>query len=817
MNMKNKIPNSCKVVVIGGGVAGCSTAYHLTKYGWKDTVLLERDVLTSGTTWHAAGLIGQLGSSATITRLRNYSLNLYKQLEKETGLSTGLKQNGSLTVATTEARLEELKRQVTFAQRFNIEANEISIDKIKEIYPLINCEDLVGGVYIPQDGQADPIGVCNVLAKAAKQNGATIIEKCPIKKITTRNNKIVGVDTIFGSIECEYVVLAAGMWSRQIASDIGVSIPLYPDEHFYVLSEPINEIDRSLPVLRDYNNCLYLKEDAGKLLVGVFEPNAKPAFTNTYKVPDDFSFGELPEDFDHFEPYLMNAMNRIPSLEKSGIRKFFNGPEAFTPDTNYLLGETPEVKNLFMCGGFNSIGIVSSGGAGKVTAEWMINGEMNEDIFSLDISRFESFHSQTKFITDRVTESLGNLYAMHWPYKQHTTSRNQKLLPYHDNLKARGACFGQSGQYERPMWYSLNGKDSVYEYSYGFQNWYESAEHETVNARKNVALFELTPFAKFELNGKKAHQSLQYLCSNNIKNEEGAITYTQMLNSKGGIEADLTVSCIEVKKFRVITGSTVRTHDKKHILKHLNDSVKFNDITDDYCCLGIFGPKSRELLTKVFGEKFSRDDFKFGIGKTIIIKDIELWFQRISYVGELGWEIYIPTEHAKLVYDLIIEFEEKFNLVHAGAHAMDIMRMEKGYLHWGHDISPAENPYEAGLDFAIKMDKKEDFIGKESLLKNKKMKKKKLMMFTLDNSAPGNPLLLHDEPIYYDNKIVGETTSGNYSFNYDKNLAFGYIDNNLDQNSIDLNLFEIEVAKKKYKVTVLAQPLHDPQNIILKK
>ncbi|SVB73301.1 uncharacterized protein METZ01_LOCUS226155, partial [marine metagenome] len=346
MDMTNNIPNSCKVVVIGGGVAGCSTAYHLAKFGWKDTVLLERDVLTSGTTWHAAGLIGQLGSSATITRLRNYSLNLYKQLEEETGLSTGLKQNGSLTVATTSDRLEELKRQVTFAQRFEIEAKEVNKEEIKQIYPLINTDDIVGGVFITRDGQADPVGVANVLAKAAIQNGAKIIEKCPVKKILTKNNKIVGVETNFGKIECEFVVLATGMWSRQIAKEIDVSIPLYPDEHFYILSEPIKEIERSLPVLRDYNNCLYLKEDAGKLLVGIFEPNAKPAFINNYKVPDDFSFGELPEDFDHFEPYLMNAMNRIPSLEKSGIRKFFNGPESFTPDTNYLLGETPEVKNL---------------------------------------------------------------------------------------------------------------------------------------------------------------------------------------------------------------------------------------------------------------------------------------------------------------------------------------------------------------------------------------------------------------------------------------------------------------------------------------
>ncbi len=813
--MRNNIPNSCKVVVIGGGVAGCSTAYHLAKFGWKDTVLLERDVLTSGTTWHAAGLIGQLGSSATITKLRNYSLNLYKQLEKETDLSTGLKQNGSLTVATTSERLEELKRQVTFAQRFDIEAREVNKEEIKDIYPLINIDDLVGGVFIKRDGQADPVGVANVLAKAAKQNGAKIIEKCPVKKILTKNNKIIGVETNFGKIECEYVVLATGMWSRQIAKEIDVSIPLYPDEHFYVLSEPIKEIDRSLPVLRDYNNCLYLKEDAGKLLVGVFEPNAKPAFTNNYQVPNDFSFGELPEDFDHFEPYLINAMNRIPSLEKSGIRKFFNGPESFTPDTNYLLGETPEVKNLYMCGGFNSIGIVSSGGAGKITAEWMMNGEIYEDIFSLDISRFEKFHSELNFITERVTETLGNLYAMHWPFKQHTTSRNIKLMPYHDHLKSKGACFGQSAAYERPMWYSLNGKDADYDYSYGYQNWYESAKHETINARKNVALFELSPFAKFELSGDNTHSNLQYLCANDIKNEIGYITYTQMLNSKGGIEADLTVTCIEKNTFRIVTGSSVREHDKKHILKNLDKSVKLKDITDDLACFGLFGPKSRDLVSKLFGNHFSNNDFRFGTGKIITLNDITMWFQRISYVGELGWEIYIPVEKSKEIYELIVNLGKEFDLVHAGAHAMDIMRMEKGYLHWGHDISPAENPFDANLGFAVKLNKKESFIGKDYLSKAEVISKKKLIMCTINNSTPGNPLVLHDEPIFFDNKIVGEATSGNYSFIYDKNLVFGYVSNNIDLEKNNGNL-EIEIAKKKYKLSLLTAPLHDSMNLFTK-
>ncbi len=814
--MNKKIPKSAKVVIIGGGVAGCSVAYHLSKFGWNDIVLLERDQLTSGTTWHAAGLIGQLGSSATITKLRNYSLNLYKELEIETGLSTGLKQNGSLTVATTEARLQELKRQLTTAQLFNVEANEVSKEQIKSLYPLINTEDVIGGVHIPNDGQADPVGVTNVLAKAAKQNGANIIEHCSVKKILIQNKQIVGVETDQGKIDCEYIVLASGMWSRQIAAEVNVSVPLYPDEHFYILTEPVEKLDKNLPVLRDYNNCLYIKEDAGKLLVGVFEPNAKPAFMETKKVPNDFSFAELPEDFDHFEPYLMNAIKRIPMLEKTGIRKFFNGPESFTPDTNYLLGETPEVKNFFVCCGFNSIGIVSAGGAGKITAEWMINDGIDEDIFKLDISRFEKFHSETKYITERVTETLGNLYAMHWPYKQMKTSRNKKLLPYHEELKNKGACFGEVAGFERPMWYALNGEKPEYEYSYDYQNWYKSAEYETVNARKNVAFFDLTTFAKFEIEGPKALSSLQYLCANNVKDTVGSTTYTQMLNKNGGIEADLTITCISKNKFRIITGSGVREHDKKHILKFLDKNTKFSDITNDYSCFGIFGPKSRELLTKIFDKKFETKEFPFGTGKEITFNGIPIWFQRLSYVGELGWELYIPMKEAKNIYNKIIENGAIFNIVHAGSHAMDIMRMEKGYLHWGHDISPAENPYEAGLNFAVKIDKSIDFLGKENLIKKKNNQKKQFVMFTLIESKPGFPLILHDEPIYFENKIVGETTSGNYSFNYNKNMAFGYINTSINLKKYEKELFEIEIAKKKYKAKVETKPLHDPKSFLMK-
>ena len=808
-----KIPSSTKVVVIGGGVTGCSVAYHLAKFGWKDTILLERDQLTSGTTWHAAGLVSQLGPSAAITKIRKYSLELYKNLEKETGFSSGLKLNGALSIATTQGRWQELLRQATTAQLFDVNVEILNISQIKKIYPIINEKDVLGGIFMPGDGQADPVGVTNLLAKAAKNEGVQIYQNSPVQKILTENGKIYGVQLKDQIVKCEYVVLATGMWSRQIGEEMGVSIPLYPAEHFYVITEPMKDLPKNIPVLRDFDDCLYLKEDAGKMLIGIFEKKSIPAFDKTNRVPEDFSFSEFPENFEHFEPYLNAALKRVPVLETAGIRKFFSGPESFTPDTNTLLGEVPEVKNLFACCGLNSIGIGSGGGVGKVTAEWMINGHINEDLFIYDIKRFEKFHSKTSFIKERITETLGDLYGMHWPYKQHKTSRNQKLLPYHDELKNAGACFGAVAGYERPMWFAINNNKPEYEYSYNYQNWFPSAEYETINTRKNIGLFDLTPFSKFELKGENAHSELQHICTANIKNEPGRTTYTQMLNADGGIEADLTTVCLDKNHFRVISSAAVRERDKHHILKNLKQKVEFKDVTEDYACLGVFGPKSRNLMKEISGDYFKNDDFPFATAKNIKIKNIKIWAQRLSYVGELGWELYIPIHESKKIYSVIVEIGKKYNLCLAGVHAMDILRMEKGYLHWGHDISPEEDQYEAGLGFAISYKKNIDFIGKNALLKKKGLKpKKKLIFLSLKNSKPGFPLLLHDEPIYSDEKIIGRTTSGNYSFNYKKNIALGFV-------NAEINLskkIEIEVEKKKYEANVEEKPIHDPNNKILK-
>ncbi len=807
--MNKSLPKNCNVIVIGGGVAGTSCAYHLAKFGCKDVILVERDQLTSGTTWHAAGLLGQLGATSTITKLRKYSLNLYKELEKKTGLSTGLKQNGAITVASTKDRMHELLRQATTAQLSDVEVNVLSSDDIKDLYPVINNKDLVGGVHMPLDGQADPIGVTNVLAKAAKMEGVKIFEKTPIKKILIKNKTVHGVETNEGIIKCEYIVLATGMWSRQIGEDIGVSIPLYPNEHFYIITEPINNLPKNLPVLRDYNNCLYLKEDAGKMLVGIFEPNAKPAFKKNGRVPDDFSFGEFPDDFDHFEPYLEKSFKRLPLLETAGIRKFFSGPESFTPDTQYLLGETSEVKNFFTCCGFNSIGIASSGGAGRVTAEWIMNGHINEDLFSLDIKRFQKFHSDKRFIMERVTETLGDLYGMHWPYKQHKTSRNQKLFPYHDELKKAGACFGTTGGFERPMWYALNGEEAKYKYSFDNQNWYKSVEFETKNARENVGLFDFSSFSKFDLKGTNVHQELQKICTANIKNQKGKTTYTHMLNEDGGIETDLTVVCMNKNYFRIVGSAAAREHDKYHILKYLSKDIELIDVTEGICCLGLFGPKSRNMISKMSNDEFTPDKFPFGFGKQIKIHGINVWAQRLSYVGEIGYELYVSKDKARELYLQIINEGRNFKLSHCGMHAMDTMRMESGFLHWGHDISPEENQYQAGLKFAISYKKNFDFIGKEALLKIKDQKpSKQMMMFTLNESIPGFPLLLHEEPIYLEDKIVGRTTSGNYSFCYNKNLSFGYVNSGNSKENLKGKKIYIEVEKVKYLATILDKPLN---------
>ena len=808
----SSFPQETKVVVIGGGIAGCSTAYHLAKNGW-DTILIERDQLTSGTTWHAAGMITQLGTSPQITKLRRYSVKFYKELKKITGEDSSFRETGTINIATNKARHQEYLRQKSMSKLFDIDIDIINKEKFKELYPIARNSDIISGLHIPKDGQADPQILTKVIAQAAKQVGVKIIEKCIFKKIIKRNNEVRGIKTNLGDIKCEFIVLCAGMWSRQIGEAVGVSIPLYPNEHFYMISEDYKKKIENLPTFRDPDTYLYIREYHKKLMIGIFEPNAKNAFKKDGKVPDNFSFGEFQVNKNYVKMLHKLASKRIPEINNLNIEKYFSGPESFTPDTNYLLGETAEINNFFVCCGFNSIGIGSAGGAGKAIAEWMIKGHTTDDLFSLDVKRFEKFNSSLKFIKERATESLGNLFKMHWPYKQLKTSRNIKLLPYHQKLKKLGACFGQMAGYERPMWFT-NKKKPIYKYSFGKQNWHPSAKKESLSTRKNIGLFELTPFVKFDVSGKFAHNQLQYLCANNVKNLPGKTTYTQMLNSSGGIEADVTISCLKKNYFRVICPAVSRVHNKSHILKNITQKIKFKDVTDDYSSLGIFGPNSRKFLTNLVGNHFLNKDFPFATGKYINFLNVKIWFQRLSFIGELGWELYIPIKKSNRIFDKIQQLGREYNLCNSGMHTLDMLRLEKKFLHWGHDITSENNPIEAGLKFAVNLKKKCNFIGRKSIEKIiSQPLKRKLELFSLKKfKEPGNPLLMHDEPLFYKNEIVGYSTSSNYSFYYKKNIFLAYVKPDLNI----INKLTIEVEGKKYELNHEKECLYDPKGKILR-
>ncbi|MEQ1611168.1 MAG: FAD-dependent oxidoreductase, partial [Hyphomicrobiaceae bacterium] len=623
--MTKQLPTHARVVIVGGGIIGSSIAYHLTKLGWHDVVLVERKRLTSGTTWHAAGLVGQLRATANLTKLAQYTTNLYAGLEKETGQATGFMQRGSISVATNAERLEELQRGASMAKTFGLEVQVVGASEIKRKWPLLNVDDVVGGVWLPNDGQTNPIDTTMALVKGATNGGARVFENTAVSRMKTRDGRATGVVTDHGEIDAEYVVLATGMWSRHLGAAAGVNIPLQACEHFYIVTEPFPGLTADLPVLRDADNCAYYKEDAGKLLLGAFEGNAKAWAPEG--PPADFEFGELPEDFDHFQPILEAAMKRLPALEKVGIRKFFNGPESFTPDVRYMLGEAPELQHLFVAAGFNSIGIQSAGGAGKVLAEWIVGGHPPMDLWDVDIRRMHPYQSETNYISSRAAESLGLLYAMHWPYKQYENGRNIRLSPLHERMKANGACFGESAGMERPNWFAPKGVKPEYAYSY-----------------------------MRRVTGPDAEATLQRISANDVGGKVGRVVYTQWLNERGGIEADLTVTKLAEGEFMVVTAGATRRRDigwlKRNVAKGAD--VTIEDITDSLAVLSIMGPNSRRLLEKVSGTDLSNAAFPFATSREIEIGGVKLRASRITYVGELGWELFVPTATALKVFDAIM-------------------------------------------------------------------------------------------------------------------------------------------------------------------
>ena len=810
--MNVSLPKYARVVIVGGGIVGASIAYHLAKLGWSDVVLLERKRLTSGTTWHAAGLVGQLRATANLTKLARYTTELYASLEAETGQATGFMQRGSLSIATNTARLEELMRGASMAKTFGLEVNAVSPAEIKRYWPLIEVGDVVGGVHLPRDGQTNPIDTTMALVKGATMRGVKVIENVVVDKILTKAGRAVGVSTPGGDIAAENVVIASGMWSRALGLAAGVDIPLQACEHFYIVTEPMPGLTSNLPVLRDPDNCAYYKEDAGKLLLGAFEPNAKPWALDG--IPPDFEFGELPDDFAHFEPILEAAVRRLPALETIGIRKFFNGPESFTPDVRYLLGETPDVEKLFVAAGFNSIGIQSAGGAGKALAEWIVGGHAPMDLADVDIRRVQKFQVNGKYLKERVSESLGLLYAMHWPHRQYETARNVRHSPLHERLAANGACFGEAAGWERANWFAPPGVKPEYTYSYGRQNWFAHSAAEHLATRASVALYDMTSFAKFLVQGRAAEAALQRICANDMRVAPGRLVYTQWLNERGGIEADLTVTRLSETSFMIVTAGAAARRDLAWARRHLagDADVFINDVTSAEAVLCVMGPNSRALLEKLSGADLSNAAHPFGAWREITIGYAQVRAARVTYVGELGWELYVATEFARGAFDALVEAGAAFNLKLAGLHALDSCRIEKAYRHWGHDIGEEDTPLEAGLMFAVKLDKG-DFLGRDALLRQRdKGAARRLLQFLL---LDPEPLLYHDEPIWADGEMVGRTTSGAYGHTLGGAVALGYVSG--DQATISHLVatarFEIEVAGRRVPAKASLAPMYDPKNL----
>ena len=814
--MAAELPRRARVVIVGGGVIGCSIAYHLTKIGWSDVVLLERKQLTSGTTWHAAGLVGQLRPSINMTRLAKYTGELYRGLEAETGQATGYRQCGSISMATTVERFEELKRSASMAKVFDLPVEVITPERVKELYPIANVDDLVGGIHIPSDGYANAVDITQALAKGARNGGARIFENMKVTKIRHDGERVTGVETDQGQIDADHVVLCGGMWTRDLAASIGVTVPLHACEHYYVLFEGIDGLSPSLPVLRDYDYCGYYKYDAGKLLVGAFEPNARPWGMDG--ISEDFCFDEIEGNFDHFEPVLVDAMRRVPALENAGIQKFFCGPESFTPDVRYHLGESAELKGCFVAAGLNSIGLQSAGGIGKVMAEWIRDGLPPADLWSVDVRRNMPFQINRKYLRERVSESLGLLYATHYPFKQYETARGVRRSAIHDRVAAAGACHGEAFGWERPNWYGEPGSTPEYEYSFGRQNWFENCAAECKAVREAVGLFDQSSFAKFRLEGRDAVRVLNRVCANEVDVAPGRLIYTQWLNEKGGIEADLTVTRLTDTAFLIVTGAESETRDFNWLRRHIPDDAHavLTNISSGMGVISIMGPMSRALLQSISPNDLSNEAFPFATSQEIELGYAIVRASRITYVGELGWELYVPTEFMTGVYDEIVAAGAPFGLKHCGYHALNALRMEKAYRHWGHDITDEDTPLEAGLTFAVKIDKPGGFIGRDALVLQKESGlRQRLVVFVLKSSEP---MLYHNEPIWQGDRIAGYIRSGMYAHTLGAACGLGYVtaaDGGV-VGAIDADAYEIEIAGVRYPVTASLKPLFDPTSARIK-
>ena len=802
------LPEKARVVIIGGGVSGCSVAYHLAKLGWSDVVLLERKQLTCGTTWHAAGLVGQLRGSQNMTRLAKYSADLYAKLEAETGVATGLRQVGSISVALTEARHEELLRQASLARAFDVEVAEIGPSEVTAMYPHLEVGDVVGAVHLPGDGQCDPANIAMALAKGARMRGARIVEGVKVGRVTQAGGRVTGVDwqagEARGHIAADMVVNCGGMWGRDLAASSGVSLPLHACEHFYLVTEPIKGLGH-LPVLRVPDECAYYKSDAGKMMLGAFEPKAKP--WGMAGIPESFEFDALPEDFDHFQPILEMAMARMPMFQSAGIHTFFNGPESFTPDDRYYLGEAPELGGYWVAAGYNSIGIVSSGGAGMALAQWMEDGVPPFDLWEVDIRRAQPFQRNRRYLRERVSETLGLLYADHWPNRQMATARGVRRSPIDEHLRARGAVFGEVAGWERANWFAAPGQAAEYRYCWGKPNWFDNQRAEHLAVRQRAGLFDMTSFGKIRVEGPGALAFLQRLCANQMDVAPGQIVYTQMLNARGGIESDLTVTRLSETAFLLVVPGATLQRDLAWLRRHLGaDLAVITDITAAEAVLCLMGPEAREVLARVSPDDLSNDVHPFGTAREIEIGMGLARAHRVSYVGELGWELYVSTDQAAHVFEALMEAAPDLTL--CGLHALDSCRIEKAFRHFGHDITDEDHVLEAGLGFAVKT-KKGDFIGREAVLaKRAAGLERRLVQFLLEDPEA---MLFHNEALVRDGRIVGIVTSANYGHSLGGAVGLGYVPcAGESAEEVLASAYEIDIAGRRVPARASLVPMYDP-------
>ena len=806
-----QVPNKARAVIIGGGVIGCSVAYHLAKLGWKDVVLLERKQLTSGTTWHAAGLIAQLRATANMTKLAKYSQELYGNLEAETGVATGFKRCGSITVALTEERKEEIFRQAAMARAFGVDVEEISPAEVKAKYEHLNIEGVTGGVWLPLDGQGDPANISLALAKGARQMGAQVIERTKAMGVTRNGRRITSVQWEneqgdSGSIDCENVINCGGMWGHEVGRMLGVNVPLHACEHFYIVTEAIAGLTQ-MPVLRVPDECAYYKEDAGKMLLGAFEPVSKPWAMEG--IPQDFEFDQLQEDFDHFEPILASAVERMPMLAEVGIHTFFNGPESFTPDDAYHLGLAPEMDNVWVAAGFNSVGIQSAGGAGQALAQWMQDGQKPFDLGDVDISRMQPFQGNKYYLFERSKETLGLLYADHFPYLQKKTARGVRRSPFHYHLKENGAVFGELAGWERANWFANVGQSPGYAYSWKRQNFFDNvaAEHKAV--RENLGLYDMSSFGKIRVEGPGACAFMNYIGGGQYDVPVGKIVYTQFLNDRAGIEADVTVTRMSETAYLVVTPAATRLADQTWMMRNKGAfNVVITDVTAGEAVLAVMGPNARKLLEMVSPNDFSNATNPFGTAQEIELGMGLARAHRVTYVGELGWEVYVSADMAGHTFETLWEAGQNLNAKLCGMHMMDSCRIEKGFRHFGHDITCEDHVLEAGLGFAVKTEKP-NFIGRDAVMRKKETGlNTRMVQFKLTDSEP---LLYHNEPVIRDGKIVGYLSSGNYGHHLGAAVGLGYVPCS-GETALDLlaSTYEIDVAGTRVAAEASLRSIYDP-------